>query len=198
LGRPRGFWGLGWSGAGRAFRARGGRDIAARKSAATAGAASVRTSLSALRWRMRTSAKRSSSRKRSFHSGTRPACGSRSSRCFCTASARNEQKTWPRMVASLLPRPLGISIVALLRLDVRLDIFRRHQPDVVAVAGEDTAEVMGAAARLYLDNAGRQLLRQPDQRLASHLAPHHSRTRRGQPRCRRSCRDQRQEQRSSP
>ena len=60
--------------------------------------------------------------------------------------------------------PLGVAIVVLLRLDVGSDIFRRHQPDVVAVAGEDTAKVMGAAARLHPDNTGRQLLRQPDQR----------------------------------
>src|ERR1700691_2045262 len=40
--------------------------------------------------------------------------------------------------------PLGVAIVVLLRLDVGSNIFRRHQPDVVAVAGEDTANVMGA------------------------------------------------------
>src|SRR5271154_6907309 len=57
--------------------------------------------------------------------------------------------------------PLGVAIVVLLRLDVGSNIFRRHQPDVVAVAGEDMANVMGAAARLHPDNAGRQLLRQP-------------------------------------
>src|ERR1700675_713196 len=68
--------------------------------------------------------------------------------------------------------PLGVAIIVLLRLDVGSDIFRRHQPDVVAVAGKDTAEVMGAAARLHPDNTGRQLLRQPAQRLASHPAPH--------------------------
>jgi hypothetical protein len=38
--------------------------------------------------------------------------------------------------------PLGVAIVVLLRLDVGSDIFRRHQPDVVAVPGENTAEVM--------------------------------------------------------
>jgi hypothetical protein len=49
--------------------------------------------------------------------------------------------------------PLGVAIVVLLRLDIGPDIFRRHQPDVVAVAGEDAAEVMGAAARSAADVA---------------------------------------------
>jgi hypothetical protein len=77
--------------------------------------------------------------------------------------------------------PLGVAIVVLLRLDLGSNIFRRHQPDVVAVAGEDTAKVMGAAARLHPDNTGRQLLRQPDQRLASHPAPHDNRAGRVEP-----------------
>ena len=68
--------------------------------------------------------------------------------------------------------PLGVAIVVLLRLDIRADVFGRHQPHVVTVAGEDTAEVMGATARLHPDNAGRQLLRKPDQCLAPHLATH--------------------------
>ena len=43
------------------------------------------------------------------------------------------------------------------------------------MAGDDTAEVMRAAARLHPNNAGGQLLRQPDQRLASHPALHDNR-----------------------
>jgi hypothetical protein len=77
--------------------------------------------------------------------------------------------------------PLGVAIVVLLRLDVGSNIFRRHQPDVVAVAGENTANVMGAAARLHPDYSGRQLLREPDQRLASHPAPHDNRAGRVKP-----------------
>ena len=65
--------------------------------------------------------------------------------------------------------------------DVTSDIFRRHQPDVMTVAGKDTAKVMGAAARLHPDNTGRQLLRQPDQRLASRPAPHDNRAGRVKP-----------------
>ncbi len=42
--------------------------------------------------------------------------------------------------------PLGVAIVVLVRLDIRADVFGRHQPDVVTVGGEQPAEVMGAAA----------------------------------------------------
>src|ERR1700722_9756376 len=55
--------------------------------------------------------------------------------------------------------PLGVAIVVLLRLDVGSNIFRRHQPDVVAVAGEDTANVMGAAASHKLEAGDALLLR---------------------------------------
>jgi hypothetical protein len=68
-----------------------------------------------------------------------------------------------------------ITIVVLLRFDVGTDIFGRHQPNVVAVAGEDATEVMGATACFHSDNASRQLLRQSDERLAPHLAPHDDR-----------------------
>ena len=77
--------------------------------------------------------------------------------------------------------PLGVAIVVLLRLDVGPDIFGRHQPHVVAVSGEHAAEMMGAAAGLHPDNARRKLLRQRDQRLASHPAPHHNRAGRVKP-----------------
>ena len=77
--------------------------------------------------------------------------------------------------------PLGVAIVVLLRLDIGPDIFGRHQPDVVAVSGEHAAEMMSAAAGLHPDNARRKLLRQSNQRLASHLAPHHDRAGRVQP-----------------
>jgi len=68
--------------------------------------------------------------------------------------------------------PFRVAIVVLLRLDAGPNIFGRHQPHLVAVAGEDVAEVMGAAARFHSDNASRQLLREPDERLAPHLASH--------------------------
>jgi hypothetical protein len=77
--------------------------------------------------------------------------------------------------------PLGVAIVVLLRLGVGPDIFGRHQPDIVAVSGEDATEMMGAAAGLHPDNARRKLLRQSNQRFPSHLTPHHDRARRIQP-----------------
>src|ERR1700733_3198903 len=57
--------------------------------------------------------------------------------------------------------PLGVAIVVLLRLDVGSNIFRRYQPDIVAVAGKDTTEVMGAAARLHPDNEAGSLSASP-------------------------------------
>ena len=57
--------------------------------------------------------------------------------------------------------PLRVTIVVLLRFDVGPDIFGRHQPHVVAVAGEDAAKMMSATARFHSDNASRQLLREP-------------------------------------
>ena len=71
--------------------------------------------------------------------------------------------------------PLGVAIVVLLRLDIRADIFGRHQPHIVAVSGEHAAKMMGAAAGLHPDNARRKLLRQSNQRLPSHLTPHNHR-----------------------
>jgi hypothetical protein len=67
---------------------------------------------------------------------------------------------------------LGVAIVVLLRLDIRADIFGRHQPNIVAVSGEHATEMMGAATGLHSDNARRELLRQGDQRLPSHFTPH--------------------------
>jgi len=60
-------------------------------------------------------------------------------------------------------------------------MFGRHQPDIVAASGEYPSEMMGAAAGLHPDDARTKLLRQPDQSLAPHLAPHHNRPRRIQP-----------------
>src|SRR5271166_6436103 len=103
LGRPRRFRADlgGAGGGGRAWRARGGKATwARRKRLVIEGAASVRSSQSAPRWRMRTWARRSRARRRSFRSGARPASRARSSRCFCIESGRKEQKTCPRMAAS--------------------------------------------------------------------------------------------------
>jgi hypothetical protein len=72
--------------------------------------------------------------------------------------------------------PFSVAIVVLLCLDIGSNIFGRHQPDVVAMSGEHTTEMVGAAAGLHPDHALGKLLRQSDQRLTSHLTPHHDRT----------------------
>ena len=77
--------------------------------------------------------------------------------------------------------PLGVAIVVLLRLDVGPDIFRRHQPDVVAADREQATQMMGPAAGLHPDNARRKLLRQSNQCLPSYLATHYNRAGRIQP-----------------
>ena len=71
--------------------------------------------------------------------------------------------------------PFGVPIVVLLRLDIGPDIFRRHQPDSVAVCGKHATQMMGAAASLHADNARRKLLGQSNQCLPFHLASHHNR-----------------------
>ncbi len=51
--------------------------------------------------------------------------------------------------------PLGVTIVVLLRLDVRPHVFRRHQADVVPLRREQPTEMMGAATSFHRDNARR-------------------------------------------
>ena len=51
---------------------------------------------------------------------------------------------------------LGVAVVVLLRLHIRLDVFRRHQPHLVALRLEEPPEVMRAATRLHRHHAGRQ------------------------------------------
>src|SRR6516162_2883687 len=76
---------------------------------------------------------------------------------------------------------LGVAIVVLLRLDIRVDIFGRHQPNIVTVSGEHPTEMMGPAASLHPDDAWSKLLRQSNQRLPPHLTSHNDRTGRIQP-----------------
>ena len=49
------------------------------------------------------------------------------------------------------------------------------------MSGEHAANMMGPAAGLHPDNAGRKLLRQSNQRLAPHLTPHNDRAGRIEP-----------------
>lgn len=77
--------------------------------------------------------------------------------------------------------PLSVAIIVLLRLDVRADIFGRHQPNLMIMGGEQPAQMMSPAARLHPDDARRKLRHKSYQRLAPNLTPHHDRTRRVEP-----------------
>ena len=57
---------------------------------------------------------------------------------------------------------LGVAIVVLLRLPIRLHIFRRHQLDIMSLVREQATKVMRAAARLHGDDTGRQLRGEAD------------------------------------
>ena len=52
---------------------------------------------------------------------------------------------------------LGVPLVVFLRLDVGLNVFGRHEPDVVTLFTEDPPEVMSAAAGLHRHDTRRQL-----------------------------------------
>ena len=60
---------------------------------------------------------------------------------------------------------LGVGQVVLVRLDERLHVLARHQPDIVALGAEDAAEMMGSGAGLHADQA-RPLIGQPLHQLA--------------------------------
>ena len=51
--------------------------------------------------------------------------------------------------------PRGVTIVVLLRLDVRPHVFRRHQADAVPLRREQPTEMIGAATSFHRDNARR-------------------------------------------
>ena len=60
----------------------------------------------------------------------------------------------------------GVTVVILLRLDVRAHVFRRHQSDPVPLHHEGLANVVRTAARLRCHDAPRQLRFEGDHRLA--------------------------------
>ena len=64
----------------------------------------------------------------------------------------DEAHRWPRCC---LRYPLGVTIVVLLRLDIRAHVFGRHQTHVVSLSREQPAQMMGAATSLHPDNARR-------------------------------------------
>ena len=68
---------------------------------------------------------------------------------------------------------LGVDIVVLVALHEGPHILRRHQPHIVPLPGQDPAKIMGAAARLHPDPAGRQGRRQNDESPPGHAATKH-------------------------
>ncbi len=66
---------------------------------------------------------------------------------------------------------VGIAIVVLLRLHVRLDIFRRHQPHRTTLRLEEPPEVMRAAAGLHRHYASRRPARELDELRPRHAPP---------------------------
>jgi hypothetical protein len=62
----------------------------------------------------------------------------------------------------------GIPLVVLLRFDIRLHVFRRHQPDLVANAMERAAEMVRATASLHRHDARGQARSQLDHTIAVH------------------------------
>jgi hypothetical protein len=63
---------------------------------------------------------------------------------------------------------LGIPVVVLLRLHVGPHVFRRHQPDLMPLIGQDASHQMRAAARFHGDDRTRQ----PRPELDHALPPH--------------------------
>jgi len=80
----------------------------------------------------------------------------------------DETHGWP---GGCLGDRFRISIVVLLRLDVGPDIFRRHQPNLMALRLEKTAEVMRATTGLHRDDARRQTLGETNDTRRSHPPP---------------------------
>jgi hypothetical protein len=50
--------------------------------------------------------------------------------------------------------PLGVAIVVLVRLDIRANVFGRHQPDVVTEGGKRPAEMRAQHASILTTHAG--------------------------------------------
>jgi hypothetical protein len=68
---------------------------------------------------------------------------------------------------------LGIPVVVLSRLHVRADVFRRHEPDLVAPVRQDPSQQVGAAACLHGDGAGLEARGEIDRRPPPHPTTQH-------------------------
>jgi hypothetical protein len=80
---------------------------------------------------------------------------------------------WPRR--SLRDR-FGIPIIVVLRLYIRPNIFRRHQPDLVSLITQETAKVVRTTASLHRHHARCQTRRQLDHALTMQTSAHNNRT----------------------
>ena len=72
---------------------------------------------------------------------------------------------------------LGIPLVVLLRLHVGLHVLGWHQPHLVTLLAQDTAEVVGSAAGFHCHYAGRQRSGKTDDALPSEASPQDDATR---------------------
>src|SRR5215218_4335844 len=72
---------------------------------------------------------------------------------------------------------LGIALVVLLGFDVGLHVLGRHQPHLVTLLAQDTAEVVGSAAGFHCHYAGRQRSGKTDDALPSEASPQDDATR---------------------
>ena len=72
---------------------------------------------------------------------------------------------------------LGIPLVVLLRLHVGLHVLGRHQPHIMTLLTQDTAEMVGAAAGFLRHHAGRQRSGEPDDAFPREAPPQDDATR---------------------
>src|ERR1700730_14807391 len=82
----------------------------------------------------------------------------------CSWLFNSTQRMVGRVAASAIPSASRSSFIS--RLDVGPHIFRRHEPDVMSLACEQTAEMMRATASFHGDDAGWELGNQTDQRFS--------------------------------
>src|SRR4051812_39728274 len=77
--------------------------------------------------------------------------------------------------------PTGSRLAVLLDFDVGLHVLGRHQPHLVTLLAQDTAEVVGSAAGFHCHYAGRQRSGKTDDALPSEASPQDDATRSVQP-----------------
>src|SRR5205085_5568517 len=88
---------------------------------------------------------------------------------LCLALQRDKTHRWTKRC---LCNRLGVAVVVLLCLDVRANILRRHQSDLVALRRELTPQMMRAAARFHCHYATRRLASKSNHRWPLQTTPH--------------------------